>query len=248
MPDYTVQLPRLFELQQVDAAIDSRLGFLHGLDDGSGADSRAAAEHTRLDELAAAHKALEAALRDRELRLKGAEEERAAKHKQAYGGSVHDPRQLAALEKKLEELGRLKSKLEDESLGLMDEIEASAAALGKQQKLVQDLEQKSGATHQSHDSETKRLKHELRDLKARREALVAELDPQLLASYDSIAQKTGSTAVAAVKWGSCTGCKTTIPSTYAPRLRAVDQVVRCENCRRILYLPPGESPFRREDE
>jgi predicted nucleic acid-binding Zn-ribbon protein len=54
--------------------------------------------------------------------------------------------------------------------------------------------------------------------------------------------------VAAVKFGSCTGCKTSIPSTYAPRLRAVDQVVRCENCRRIMYLPPGESPFRREDE
>jgi hypothetical protein len=248
MPDYTVQIPYLFELQQVDLAIDSRLGVLHGLDDGASVDSKTAAELARLEELRAGHKALEVAMRDRELRLKGADEERATRQKQAYGGSVHEPRQLAALERKMEELDRLKGKLEDEILGLLDEAEASAAAVSKQEKLVQDLTQKSGVTHQSHDSETKRLKHELRDLKARREALVAELDPQLVAQYDSIAQKTGNTAVAAVKFGSCTGCKTSIPSTYAPRLRAVDQVVRCENCRRIMYLPPGESPFRREDE
>lgn len=248
MPDYSVQLPRLYELQQVDTAIDRSLTALHGLDDGSAVDGKTAVERKRLEELQAAHRALETDLRDRELRLKSAEEERASRHKQAYGGSVHEPRQLAALEKKIEELARLKGKLEDEILGLMDQVEASAAALQRQEALVADLTRKSGATHESHDSSSKRLKQELRELKARREGLVAELDAGLLAQYDSIAEKTGSTAVAAVKFGSCTGCKTSIPSTYAPRLKAMDQLVRCENCRRILYLPPGESAFHKEDE
>jgi len=248
MPDMRDQLAKLYELQQIDSGMAARQKARRELDDGGEADARLSAAQQDLTAREEQLKGLHAQLTDRELRLKGAEEEHKARSKQAYGGTIADPKQLSALEKKIAELARHKGKLEEEILELMDQVEMAQAAVAKQQALVADLAAKSGGIKERHASGTDRLKHELRELKHQREALVAHLDPALIKQYDSIREKTGGLAVAAVHLGSCTGCKVTVPSMYAPRLRSHEQLIRCDNCHRILYLPEGESAFKPEED
>lgn len=248
MLDMKEQLATLFEFQQVESAISARVRALRQMDDGSAAQAKLEAAQA---ELAAREKHLhdrEGLMLDRELRLKGAEEEAKAKSKQAYGGTVSDPKQLAALEKKIEELRRLKDRLEGEILTLMDEVEAAQKAVVEQRDLVSHLQEQATAAKERFAQQSERLKREVAELKQQRQTLWSQLDESLRSQYEAVRAKTGDTAVAAVHLGCCTACKVTLPSTYAPKLRAGDQIVKCESCRRILFLPPGESPFKPEEE
>jgi len=242
MADMKTQLDALYELQQIDTGRAQRKRTLQELDGGAAAASvlqQATAELDRLRKVLQGH---ETQLRDRELQLKSAEDERKSRAKQAYGGTIADPKQLSALEKKIAELDRTKSRLEDEILELMDKVEMAQTAVAKQEAVVKDLDGKAASAKTRSASDSERLRT------ARREELVAVLDAALLQQYETLLQRIGSPAVVAVRKGACTGCKLSLPSSFAPRLRAGDQVLRCESCKRILYLPSGESPFRPEEE
>jgi uncharacterized protein len=248
MADMKEQIARLYELQQMDTGIAARRRALRALDDGSASASRLAAAQESLASLQQKLHDLERAMRDRELRLKGAEDEAKTRSKQAYGGTIADPKQLRALEAKIAELGRLKGKLEEEILELMDQAETAQAAVKKQEGVVAELERTTNGLKDRHVAETKRLKREVAEMNAKRQGAAATLDAPLLQQYETLLEKTGGQAVAAVRKGSCTGCKLSLPSSFAPRLRAGSQLVKCDSCRRILFLPSGESPFKPEDE
>ena len=102
------ELDILFELQQVDSGLALRRQTLAGLDDGTEAENRLRQAKKRLALLDRKRQEIETTYRDKDLQLKGAEEERAARSKQAYGGTVTDPKQLRALQQKIAELERTK--------------------------------------------------------------------------------------------------------------------------------------------
>ncbi len=248
MADIKQQLPLLYELQQADTAIAAHQAALADAGDGGEAQAKLELGQRKLARAAETLKDLKARMRDSELRLKSNEEEQEQKSKQAYGGTVTDPKQLRALEQKLKELARQKGTLEEQILELMTQIEEIEQLVAKYEAAVGKWGKKVEALNRSHASENQRLTEELETLGARRAELVGRLDAALITQYDGLREKLGGLAVAAVHKGSCRGCKVTLPGAYAQRLKAGAQIVRCESCHRILYLPEGESPFTPEDE
>lgn len=237
------ELDILFELQQVDSGLALRRQTLAGLDDGTEAENRLRQAKKRLALLDRKRQEIETTYRDKDLQLKGAEEERAARSKQAYGGTVTDPKQLRALQQKIAELERTKGRLEEEMLVLLDEGEEAQKAVDAQREAARALLKQLNELRERSSGQTERLRAEIEQLEARREELAAQVSESMLKQYEQLREKLGGVAVSAVKEGSCSQCHLSVPSTYAPRLRAREQVVKCENCRRILYLPEGESPF-----
>jgi len=247
MPDMREQLPLLYELQQVDSGIAARRASLTEADGGQETEAKLALGQRRLAQSQEKVKELSAQFQDKELRLKSNEQEQQQKSKQAYGGTVADPKQLRALEAKLKELARQKDALEEQILELMSQLEEAEQAVAKYEGAVEKLGKKVAALNRDHASETQRLGDEVQGLEQRRQELLAQIDPTLVKQYDGLRDKLGGVAVAAVHRGSCRGCKVTLPGAYAQRLKAGGQMVRCENCHRILYLPDGESPFPPEE-
>jgi uncharacterized protein len=248
MPDMTQQLAALYELQQTDTALATKEQALRSLDDGKASAAGLAAAQKELAALEQAHRDLEGKLLDKELRLKGTEEERKTKSKQAYGGTIADPKQLSALEKKIAELGRLKGTLEEEILVLMEQVEASAAAVAKQKAAVAKLGEKLAQVKATHESATHTLTGEIDGLRQQRAQLESGIDPALLKQYEAMRAKLDGIAVAAVHLGSCKVCHVTLPSGYATKLKLHNELVKCESCRRILYLAEGASPYKPEEE
>lgn len=237
------ELDILFELQQVDSGLALRRQTLAGLDDGTEAENRLRQAKKRLALLDRKRQEIETTYRDKDLQLKGAEEERAARSKQAYGGTVTDPKQLRALQQKIAELERTKGRLEEEMLVLLEEGEEAQKAVDAQREAARALLKQLNELRERSSGQTERLRAEIEQLEARREELAAQVSESMLKQYEQLREKLGGVAVSAVKEGSCSQCHLSVPSTYAPRLRAREQVVKCENCRRILYLPERESPF-----
>ncbi len=108
------------------------------------------------------------------------------------------------------------------------------------------------------EAERERLTRELAEVTARRDAAVAELDVtvqtetderanaaagvpgDLLALYEKVREQAGGVGAARLHQRRCEGCRLELNPTDLGRFRAaaVDAVLRCEECRRILVRTP----------
>jgi len=71
---------------------------------------------------------------------------------------------------------------------------------------------------------------------AERDALAAALPADLLTLYAKVAEKAGGVGAALLQQGRCGGCQLQATSSDLGRYRAAaaDEVLRCEECGRIL--------------
>jgi uncharacterized protein len=154
-------------------------------------------------------------------------------------GQVSAARELASLQSEIENLHRRQGDLEEVVLELMERRET--------------LESQRDELTASRDS----LGGEVAEVTARRDAIFAEIDEQaakaldrrggvaadvpadLMALYDQIRKSKGSGA-ALLRAGRCEGCHLTVDAADLKGFRAAapDDVIRCEECRRILVRTP----------
>ncbi len=230
------QLALLYELQVADSGIDERRRTMEGLDDGSSTRAELAAAEQKLQAAQEKLRHDRATLRDKELQLASTEEEIETKRDQAYGGTISDPKQLSALERKIEELTVLKGKLEEQILVLMDQVEEEAAQVEELERQVALLRERAEDIEKHYEMDRSRLEGEIEQLQQRREELVGKIEPTLLRMYEQLRSRHRGVAVAAVEDGKCSACHTAVPRDIEAKLLHASVPVRCENCQRILWI------------
>lgn len=233
-------IARVYQLQGIDTAIAEREALLAGLDDGSSAEAELDAERGKLDALGKQLHQQRAEQRNLELELAGVEEEKQDKTDRAYGGRVSQPKELEALEKKLDELERRKGTLEDRILRLLDRIEQGEAELAQQQETTDQAASRLREITTRYEQEDQRARNELVDLAQKRAEMVPTIDAALVRQYDDLRQKLEGVAIVVVEGGLCMGCHVALPRSTEIKATRGGALVKCENCRRMLYFPLDE--------
>jgi uncharacterized protein len=145
-------------------------------------------------------------------------------------------RELEALQHEMASLTRRQTELEDSELELMEQRETAQEALDAVEgRLAQ-------ARSRREETEARRatlLAEITRDEEFRtgaRSPLAADLPGDLIALYDKIRESSGGLGAALLKAGRCGGCRLELYGADLARIKAAapDEVVRCEECRRIL--------------
>jgi uncharacterized protein len=231
-------LARLHGLQTLDTGLQQRRQWIAELDDGAKARRKLAEATASLEAQQAELHSLEATARRKELELQSADAERQQRSKRAYGGTVHDAKELSALEKKIAELKRRAGALEDELLALMDRIEAARRGVTEQEALVRKLTALARQLGQDYAETKAKFEGEISDLQRQRDELVPQLEPAALREYEALRTKLGGVAVATIEGTLCTSCRNFVPSAVIGQVRLGRELVKCENCRRILVLKP----------
>lgn len=229
----------LYQLQEADSGIDARRELLAGVDDGSDLQQRIDETRAELEELEETLRTQQSRQRKLELDLAGVEEEKQEKSDRAYGGTVSDPKQLSALEKKIEELTRNAERHEDMILELLEEIDETEAAVEEQRETLEALEAEHERVVDNYEQVTTKARNEIEQLQERREELAAEIDAKLLEEYEQLRERHDGVAVAVLEDHTCSVCNVAVPRAREPLLERGDNIVKCENCRRILVLPGG---------
>ncbi|HLS46225.1 MAG TPA: C4-type zinc ribbon domain-containing protein [Ornithinicoccus sp.] len=231
------QQQRLLELQ----ALDTRIGQLeHQL--------RSLPEHAQLQELTSRAADLEAevvrtttARGDVQRELTKAESDvqlvrdRAARDQQRLDAGAGSAKDMQALQHELESLARRQSTLEDEQLEVMERAEALDAEVARA-----EADRDAGAAEiaevtSRRDTKAQALEAERDEVAAGRDAIVADLSDELVALYDKI-RTTSGTGAAPLQQRRCGGCQLELTQVDLGRFRSADpdEVLRCEECRRIL--------------
>lgn len=228
-------LGALYRLQEMDLAILKLARQLQDLN--TGASERAAAERAL-----AAHKAvaeelhtLQANLRDAELELKTIETKQKDHTQRLYSGKIVNPKELDALQHEVEMLGRMRSKLDERILEMMEQQEQLQA----QEKELREKRDAAVAAYKSvrerHSSASRDLQARLSDLQTRRAALAREVEPALLARYESIRATKNGVGIAKVQGGHCGACRTQLPRTTLLNAKESARLVTCDACGRLVY-------------
>ena len=156
-------------------------------------------------------------------------------------GSV-SPKEMTNLQHELESLKRRQSDLEDQELELMERLEVAETALATaragQEKAHADL----ARAQQLRDDALADIADGTSRHEAARTEIAGGVAGPLLALYERIRTQTGGTGAAMLQARQCQGCRLELYGNELSAVRNADphEVVRCENCGRIL-VRTGES-------
>ena len=150
-------------------------------------------------------------------------------------GSV-SAKDITGLQHELESLKRRQGDLEDQVLELMERREAADAVLQAardgQAAAAADLERAT----QLRDDALADIADGTGRHEAARTALAGQVPAPLLSLYDRIRTQTGTPGAALLKHRQCQGCRIELNGREWAAVRNADpaEVVRCDNCGRIL--------------
>ena len=154
-------------------------------------------------------------------------------------GQVSAARELATLQSEIESLRRRQGDLEEIVLELMERREG---LVSRQDELSAERDRlgiETAETTARRDAAVKEIDEQTAKASDQRAGVAAEVPADLLKLYEQIRDSRGVGA-AALRAGRCEGCHLTMNTVDLNQIRASapDEVIRCEECRRILVRTP----------
>ncbi|MEV0717321.1 C4-type zinc ribbon domain-containing protein [Asanoa sp. NPDC050611] len=145
-------------------------------------------------------------------------------------------RELEALQHEVVSLTRRQSELEDSELELMEQRETAQAALDEVTGRQDGARQRRGDTEVRRDELLAEIDADEQSRISARGPVAADIPADLLGLYDKIRESSGGLGAALLTAGRCGGCRIELSGADRARIKAAapDEVVRCEECRRIM--------------
>lgn len=228
----------MLDLQQLDTRLDQLAHRERSLPAQAALAEATAKANTLAEDVILARTALQDNERavskaDADVQLVRDRAERDRRRLDSGAGSAKD---LQGLQHELETLARRQAELEDAELEVMERAENLQSELTATQ-----------AAHEQAIAGVQRLESELEksrdEITAERESILRDrsnvapgVGPELLALYDKLREHMGGVAAAALQQKRCSGCGLELGQADLARIKsaAEDEVLRCEECRRIL--------------
>ncbi len=161
---------------------------------------------------------------------------RAIRNQARLDSGQGNAKDLQGLQHELESMAARQSALEDVELEIMERQEAAAAALQSAQAESEQVQQQLTEATRRRDKELSVLQAEAGSEQAARTNAAAGVPAALITLYEKIREQSDGVGAARLYQRRCEGCRLSVPPNDLNRIRSapLDEVVRCEECRRIL--------------
>jgi predicted nucleic acid-binding Zn-ribbon protein len=232
------QQARLLDLQQVETAIDQLNHKAKSLPLAKELDAARTAVPIAENELVAR----KTAVADLQILVKRADADveqvrlRIERDTSLVDGGTLSAKDLVNMQHELDTLKRRQATLEDEELEIMSQVEAAQKLVDEQEEVLTELKEKFNELN----AQVSAILAEINAEKQVKVALSSEMrlgiDAELLKLYDKIRADHGGIGAAALSGKTCGGCRIEVSATDLAAINAAsaDEVVRCDECRRIL--------------
>jgi predicted nucleic acid-binding Zn-ribbon protein len=160
--------------------------------------------------------------------------------KRLDSGAVTSPRDLASLQSEIVSLQRRQGDLEEIVLEIMERREAADSKVTDMVAQRDEVAAARAAAEDRRDAAFKEIDKEASDVQSRRAAAIAsDIPAELLKLYEKLRDQYGVGA-AMLRGGRCQGCKVALSIAEMNSIKAAphDEVIRCDECRRILVRTP----------
>nr|WP_241999621.1 C4-type zinc ribbon domain-containing protein [Streptomyces klenkii] len=143
---------------------------------------------------------------------------------------------LENLQREIASLAKRQGDLEDVVLEVMERRESAQERVTELTGRVSSVQAKVDDAVARRDAAVAEIDAEDASVTKEREIVAASVPADLLKLYDRLREKQGGIGAARLNQRRCEGCRLELDITELNEVRAAapDQVVRCENCSRIL--------------
>jgi predicted nucleic acid-binding Zn-ribbon protein len=238
--DWRLELRGALALQELDRHLDALRAERRALaadPELASLEREVRARRQELQELQAELAETERRQRLQELERQSREAERERDTQRLYGGAVRSARDVAGLQKNIENVAALIGDLETSILEAMERADTLRRRCTEVQAA---LEQAMAAARERRDAVRARvadIDRHLPPLEAEREAAARALAPEMLREYERVRTRAGGVAVAAMNGRACGACGTELSPLLLARVRRGDRPVACEQCGRLVVEP-----------
>ena len=166
--------------------------------------------------------------------------DRAARDRARLDAGTGTAKDLQAIQHELVSLSRRQTELEDIEIEVMERAEAAESDVAELERGRGELTTRIEALQAARDEALARLAGEAAEVGRPRPTVVDEVGADLVALYEKVRVANGGTGAAALRQRRCGGCQLELNPVELQRIRLApsDEVLRCEECRRILVRTP----------
>ena len=234
---------RLLDIQALDAKLDQLTHRRRTLPELAELNELAA----RRDELAGLRIEAETAVQDLSRQQRKADGDveqvkarRTRNQERLDRGQVASPKELEGLQHEIVSLNRRISDLEDAELEVMEELEGAQRRLNDAEASMQQGDARTVELAATRDEAFARIDAEAEKARTERGELAADMPDDLLGLYDKLRAQMGGVGASALQGRRCGGCRLELTPAYRAEIAhsPADEVLRCEECRRILVRVP----------
>jgi predicted nucleic acid-binding Zn-ribbon protein len=148
------------------------------------------------------------------------------KRNQEYQALSHEIKQAE------ERRDRTQAALEQQRVSMTD---ATSRVSEKQGEVESQKDELLGRAKQA-KKEVEDLATTIKRCRTQREALTAEIEPEVLGLYDKLHKTRAPHVLVPANRNVCAGCHINLPAQVVADIMKLDRLVVCENCARILYI------------
>jgi uncharacterized protein len=177
--------------------------------------------------------AIQLRLRDSDREREGHRTRIRTREKELMSGRIRNPTELMQLTAEVDHLKASFVEEEDAQLRLMEESELADQAVLEASEHLMDTRTRSAGDEPALRRDLEAWQTELAALRADIDGVWAELQPAAQRAYLGVRVHP---PVAEVDRNQCQACHVTVTSSGMQVLRKGDEIVRCENCGRILVM------------
>ena len=162
--------------------------------------------------------------------------ERSARNQARMDAGEGTAKDMQALQHELESLARRQFDLEDVELEVMERAEGLAADVSRLDVARAKLSVRVDELKTLRDKDFGELDSEVEQIGHSRADVVVGVGDELVALYEKIRASSGGIGAAVLRQRRCEGCRLELNAVDINRFAAAaqDEVLRCEECRRIL--------------
>jgi hypothetical protein len=149
-------------------------------------------------------------------------------------------KELESLQHEVESLARRQTTLEDQELEVMERREEADKRLADARAQLDEVATERAAVEARKVAAFQEIDGGRQARADERKGIVGDIPADLLALYDKVRAQQGGIGAAALRHRRCEGCRIELSGNdlTAVRHAAPDDVLRCEECRRILVRTP----------
>ena len=146
------------------------------------------------------------------------------------------PKELEQLQHELGSLNKRRSELEEVELEVMVRLEGLSDRIKSLAESMAELEREISSLRSQKEHEEAEIISASKKNEEDRASLASAIEPELLALYEKVRVSLDGVGAARLNGNQCEGCNLTMNAAEVTRVKALanDEVVRCEECRRIL--------------
>jgi predicted nucleic acid-binding Zn-ribbon protein len=232
-------MDRLLELQELDLTVDRLEARRRELEDESEIQAAGDLAGEAEERLGSLRLALDSVVREQsrlEAEADSLERKVEAEQRRLYDGTVANPKELEAIQHEVANLRQRKTRVEDDVLAQMERREDLEGRLPAMEHELVGARQRADDVATSAKRELEELSRELTARRAEREAIVSELDEELVELYEDLRAAKKGVGAARLVDGVCQGCHQKLSALELDRIKRAEGIRRCEYCRRILVL------------